>query len=839
MQESQNNFSGGLNNRYPAHLIPDGFNSTAQNVDLSYRDLRSDKGTGTDNFDPSGSQHYYEAASAWVGETGFSTTQYSSINLTNQTTHTITANTTVSDPVTVGLGSTLQVSSNTLTVQLKTDGLEVANSFLEYADDLYISRDSYSFSATAITNANNVCEITVDSDDIGKFHEGDEVFGSQFSDLSLITEVNKSINKITLNKEALSTSTSTINLSANASAIRFVDGDTTSSRVIGVDIPSPSFSFGKNTFGTSGYSNKWVSQAFPIPFQYGISALDSTDIESGLSETSDQGAIREIALSQDSPVNIDIDGLAQGKYFIYRIGDTSAVYKLLEYFYQIPSDASFSMASRHSSGYHRLTVTAGSIPTGTQYALRWYAADTGDGGSSTNSNYTSTGQTSFTTSSTVDIYTSDASQKLFVEVLVKLPDDSREYVAKSLPLAASAVINDNMKSYIDFRNAQALALFSPFVQSNQPPRNLKFITETNNFFFASREKRLFISRSSQPNVWPIDAFIDFDGKITGLGRRGSELIVFTQFALFRVFGNAFDSMRKVEIATREGIPDNLHKTIKEVKGGLMYANLNGIHYYDGSNVTSLTQSLLENFTLPSGNHSSNLAGTYNDQYFLLADSGLGYKIDMRDNSFKLSRTSLTATNLFYRGATNRLYTNDAILGLGSNLEYTVQTRDFTGGQITSPKLLSALTINADSFTGSITPVVDGVEQTSETVSFTSQGLNRKVYVSNPLQGEKFAVKIASTSGELNEVGVEHLDPSQNALSRFDSITIKYTGTPSFSVKIDDTEKIASTALPSFTGDVAEKTYYFPAMTEGTVPHLIGVETETNKIVSYSYESERI
>ena len=66
-----------------------------------------------------------------------------------------------------------------------------------------------------------------------------------------------------------------------------------------------------------------------------------------------------------------------------------------------------------------------------------------------------------------------------------------------------------------------------------------------------------------------------------------------------------------------------------------------------------------------------------------------------------------------------------------------------------------------------------------------------------------------------------------------------TGTPSFSVKIDDTEKIASTTLPSFTGDVAEKTYYFPAMTEGTVPHLIGVETETNKIVSYSYESERV
>ena len=81
--EIQNNFSGGLNNRYPAHLIPDGFNSTAQNVDLSYRDLRSDKGNGTDSFDPAGSRFFYEAASSWIGSTGFSSAQFAEINLSN------------------------------------------------------------------------------------------------------------------------------------------------------------------------------------------------------------------------------------------------------------------------------------------------------------------------------------------------------------------------------------------------------------------------------------------------------------------------------------------------------------------------------------------------------------------------------------------------------------------------------------------------------------------------------------------------------------------------------------------------------------------------------------
>ena len=849
--EIQNNFSGGLNDRYPAHLIPDGFNSISENVDLSYRDLRPDKGTGTDPFDPAGSRFFYEAASSWVGASGFSSAQYNEINLSNSANQTISTNTVVADPVTVNIGSTLTVSSGTLTVESQGSGFEVANSFVEYADDLYVSRSGYSFTANSILNtgANGVCEIVFVSNEVGKFHIGDEVYGSQFSELTLITDINKATGELTLSKPALVTTSSQTNLQANATGIRYMDGNISTSLVIGVDIPTPSFEMSIPTGTFDGYSKNWISSSFPIPFQYGVSALDNTGIESGLSESSDQGAVNILNLSdannRSKPLEVNITGLQVGKYFLYRIGDTSAVYKLLEYIYQTPVNTTFNFGVRGAGTgvpgtAQRLSITTTDMPIGTQYAVRWYAATAASKASATSSDFTTTGTTPFTTGTTIDLYTNAATDDYFIEILVKFENDEREYVAGAgLIENTQALTNGNLSTYLDFRNAQTLALFSPFTQSNQPPRNLKFITEVNNFFFAAVEKRLYISRSGQANVWPIDAFIDFDGKITGLGRRGSELIVFTQFALFRVFGNAFDSMRKVEIPTREGIPDDLHLTIAEVKGGLIYANLNGIHYYDGSSVQQLTRSLVETFTLPSGNYSSNLAGTYDDQYFLLADAGLGYKIDMRDGAFKLSRTTLNASNLFYRGATNRLYTGDAIFGLGSNLQYTVQTRDFTGGQVTATKLLSAITINADSFTGSFTPVVDGIEQSSETVNFSSQDLNRKVYLSNPLPGKKFAVKIISTTGELNEVGVEYQDPSQSSLSRFDSITIKYTGTPSFSVKIDDTEKIASTTLPAFTGDVSEKTYYFPAMTEGTVPHLVGVETETSKIVSHSYESERV
>mgnify|MGYP001336136200 CR=1 FL=1 len=847
--EIQNNFSGGLNNRHPAYFLPEGYSPDLQNPDLSFRDLRPDKGTGIDNFDSAGSQYFYEAASAWVGASGFSTAQFVAVNLSNSNNQTISVNSTAADPVIVGIGSTLTVNSGvTMTVESQGDGFGVANSFVEYADDLYISRSGYNFTSTNIANVNNLAEITYASEDAGKFHIGDEIIATEIATGSLITAINKSTQKIILDQLALSTSSSSQTLSANSSPIRFMDGDITESQVIGVDIPRPTFSFALNSISTNGYSHNWISSAFPVPFQYGLSEIDATGIESGLSETSPSGSILELSQGTDfrkKAINIELGNLTTGKYFIYRIGDTSAVFKLLEYFYQKPTNVTFSFGARNSTtGAHLFTVTDSSavMPANTQYALRWYAAAAASKASSVNSStdLLPTGTTTFTSSLTQNIFTNNTSQKLFVEVLVKLSGDTREYVAGSCTIDGTSAVSTNaFSSYIDFKNAQTLALFSPFEQSNQPPKNLKFITEANNFFFASIEKRLYISRSGQPNVWPIDAFIDFDAKITGLAKRGSELVVFTQFALYRVFGNAFDSMRKVEIPTREGIPDELHRTISEVRGGLIYANLNGIHYYDGSSVQSITQNILETFSLPSSNFDKNVAGSYNDQYYLLADSGIGFKVDLRDGAFKITKTTLTANNLFYRGATNRLYTDTAIIGLGNDLAYVAQTRDFTGGQITSEKLLTAFFINADSFAGTLTPVVDGSEQSSEAVTFSSQNVNRKFYLSNPIPGEKFAVKINGTSGKVTEVGVEYQDPSQFNLSRFDSVSIKYTGTPTFSVKIDDVEKIASTTLPSFTGDVSERTYYFPAMTEGTVPHLIGVETETNKIVSYSFNSEAI
>ena len=844
--EKQVSFEQGLNNRNPAFSLPEGFSPSIKDADLSFSDLRPEKGKGTDTFDPAGSRFFYEAASAWVGATGFSTAQYSSINLTGSSTQTISSDTSVEDPVVVGLGSTLTVSSNTLSVFSVADGFETANAFVEYADDLYVSRNGYDFTATNIANVGNVAEITYSSDDTGKFHIGDVITGPQIDTDSTVTDINKSINKITLSKAALTTSSATNNLSGEAVAIRFMDGNIGSSFGVGVGVPEPTFELENDGSGSvDGYSYRFISSQFPIPFQYGISALDNTDIESGLSEPSSQGQINSLVDSssnngRSTAIKIDIGNVDPGKYFMYRIGDTSAVYKLLDSLYIRPSTTEFAFGT-FATNKTTLTITDSGMPTGSTFAIRWSSATSGSKASGTSSgDKTTEGTTAFSAGPTIDLFHTANTEKFFTEILVKFLNDSREYVIASCVLdTASGVTNANMSQYVDFKNARALPLFSPFSAANQPPRNLQFMTEVNNFFFAAREKRLFLSRSSQPNVWPIDAFIDFDAKITGLGRRGSELVVFTQFALFRVFGNAYDSMRKVEIPTREGIPDNLYQVITEVKGGIIYANLNGIHYYDGSGVQNLTKGLIENFTLPSPNFSSNVAGTVDDQYYLVASSGDGYKIDMRNNGMRISRTSLNATNLFFRGATNRLYTEDGIVGIGNNSSMTAQTREFVSGDVNQSKIMTGIIINADNFTGTLTPVIDGVEETTEAFTFTNQDLNRSLYLSVPTPGERIAIKIEMTGGELNEIGAKYEDPRQYSLARYDSITVKYTGSPSFSVKIDEVEKISTTALPASTDKVSERIYYFPAMTEGYIPHFISNEDETNKIVGYTFASENI
>lgn len=861
MQEAQTIFGAGLNNRLPAHSLPDGFSQEVKNADLTHGDFRPEKGELVSSTDPGGSQYYYEAGGSWVGGAGFTNLTFTSFTLpaynpsgtnivfvcTANNTNTTGADVTYAGPITVPLNTTLQISNSaavaagnnyTLAVEETAQGFANANKFIEYADDLYISRDGFTVIASAIENtgANGVCEITVSSADFGKFHPGDVVQsnGNELESGSFITSINTGNNKITLNRPALSVvTTSNTNLEVSANPTRIMDGDLTESFQVGVQIPEPDFTF-ENVGSASGYSaKKWIANTTPpVPLRYAVSRLDDTGVESGMSTPSSVGAITHT--SENHPLGVTISNLDKGKYFLYRIGDTSSIFKLLDYYYHNTSLA-FSFAGQ--SGV--LSITNTGMPVGTAYALRWFALDDASSKAAKDSTSTKTtnGVTDFAASTNITLYKNQPGDEFYLQVLAKFPDDDREYTIAWLQTNGTGNQATDY-GYLDFKNSRSLSPLAPYEEAGLPPKNIKFLTEVNNFFFAAVDKVLFVSRRSQPNLWPNDAFITFDSFITGLGRRGSELVVFTQFSVYRVFGNSYDSMRKVQIPTTEGLSDGLDRTIAETRGGLLYANGNGIHYYNGAEIKTITKNLVADFALPSATKKANIAGVIDDQYYLLAGAGTtGWKLDLRDGFPKLSKTSLVATNLHYRGLTNRLYSPTGIIGEGADLSFEFQSKDFIGGDLNAEKIYRSIIVSGADFTGSITPVVDGVEQTATSLSSVTD-LDRKIYLSSALRGNRMSVKITGT-GKLQLVGVDSDMADSFRLSRFDSVTVKYVGTPSLSVKVDGVEKIASTTLSSPTGIEGEATLYFPAMTEGVIPHLVATETEANRIISFQYGAEAV
>ena len=864
MQEKQTLFSGGLNNRLPAHMIPDGFSQDVKNADLTHGDFRPEKGEGTDSSDPAGSQYYYEAGGSWVGGAGFNTTDYGGLTFTNggaagSTTlicqgGTNDQNVTVSGPITVPLNHTLQISNTTnvsannlytLTVEESSQGFATATKFVEYADDLYISRDGFTVTTagTHITNVGQTgpCQIEVALNDLFKFHIHDEVTsnGGEIPEGSLVTDINTANNKITLSKRATSTASVATAINVNCVPTRIMDGDLGESFQVGAEIPTPGYVF-SDASASSLIGKNWVSgNTLPIPFRYALSFLDNTGVESGLSTPSGIGNATP-ATGQSTPLEINFTNIGQGKYLIYRIGDTSSVFKLLEYHYHNASAGATGTGVSSSPFTYTVTITDTGMPTETQYALRWYARNaTSKAAKNQTDDKTSSGQTDFATSTNPVVYRNANADEFYIHVLCKIKGDTREYVLVSFETSGgSTTTGSDQFDYIDFQQAGQLAPLAPYESSGLPPKNIKFLTEVNSFFFASIDKILFISRKNQPNLWDLDATLTFDSQITGLGRRGSELIVFTQFGVFRVFGNAYDDMRKIQIPTKEGIPNGLHKTIAETRGGLVYANNNGLHYYNGSGIITITKNLVDSFTLPATSKTSNIAGVVDDQYFLLGPtSTTGWKLDMRDGSFRLSKTTLTANNLHYRGLTNRLYTSTGVIGIGSDLNAELQSKDFAGGDLNQEKFFQSIIISGTDFNGTVTPVIDGVNQTAFTISTTAD-LDRRLYLSDATRGNIMSVKTSGT-GTIQEIGVDSIMANALQLSRFDSITFTYTGTPSVSVKIDGSASIASTTLSAPTGGEGQATLYFPAMTEGVVPHVFATETEANRITNYSIASEAI
>ena len=879
--ETQTDFSGGLNTRLPAHRIGANQVTELQNADLSFGDLRGEFGSNS-----GGEQSFfYEAGNVWISPTGFSGAATiidwpygDSSGASGDTPINSNTNYFSGSPLArIKSGVTLTIASGVkVTIYQKTQGIHGANSYVEYNDDLFIGRSPFEITATTTANSSTLTT----GDDTYKIQVGDELVNNDattyLNDNVFVTATGST--SVTLSETAVASGTDK-SYTIQPIISKFLDGNTVNSFRVGVNKPTPSLGFSQLTgqTRTSSHSTAWYGTTDPIPFQYGLSAYDKTGVESTISDLTDSniGAVGGASFltqsnENDDPQKITIQNITRsstsdtsysdGRYALYRVGGTSAIIKRLDNLFL---DSSLTITATKSN--NDLTVTLASARDAFQYKVVWYVYNGGnyryynsntgyidpyDASPDGTEVYSQSGETEYLNPSgsslAFTLNGEGATHNVDLLIYMKIPGEAieREYVCKTVNFANTNITTGNDPTYVfdylDFQRADALVDIQPIEEKVTPVKGLQGLTESSNLFYGFKDNRVYVSDYGNPNSWPESGFLDFDQNITGFGKLGSELVVFSEYGIYRVFGSDPSLLKKVQIPTTEGVKSGASKTITQFQNGLIFAGLNGICFYNGQSVSRVTQNILDTFSLPNATASNNCGGYYEDTYYLLGSSGTGYKLDFKRGAL-LSRTTMNASTLYFKGSDNILYADTGKIGdpTGTRSNFTVTTRKFSAGDINEEKVYYSVKLTGESFSGTVNVLVDGTQTDTFSVSSVTD-LDRTFYVSSPRQGNGIQVQLSNCSGQINRIVVNYDSYASLTDALFDSVTVKYIGTPTVAVDIDGTNKITATALSEPTGAVGEAKLYFPAMSNGVVPHLRETNNESSgRVLSYQYSASPV
>lgn len=371
--------------------------------------------------------------------------------------------------------------------------------------------------------------------------------------------------------------------------------------------------------------------------------------------------------------------------------------------------------------------------------------------------------------------------------------------------AVSSGTIEGTSDFLDvFPNGLSSGAISDSGAEEGVPTYLKFLRESNNFFFAvgtestpnnryastnKADSYLFISEYNNPRSWPLSGYLEFDSSITGLASYPGELIAFTEGGVYRVTGSRFDQMRKTKLATTEGLPNNQDRSLALVNRYLCWVSQTGICIYNGESVTNITRGRLENFNLAG---SSVHAGQFEDVYYVVDSSETGYSVDFSLEGFPVSRIDLTEGNtttpsnsanpaqvlppvLVYRPSVNRLYSRRGVIeGVSTRNFWSYKTRAFDGGAFGSIKLVRNLTVNGTG-SGKIQIYLDGKPvfknssnvATPKTISITDSTTSTRteparVYVpatSDTIYGlsvaDVWSVEITDWNGRIDWIDTEY------------------------------------------------------------------------------------
>ena len=258
MIQEQSSFGGGLNTLLPGNRLPDGASQSLIDAEVYDDTIRQAETFGGDG---GGQRFFYEAGETWVGSAGFGNTAQA-VQLIVSSNTSSSGNAEYTSPLIVNPGIVYTVTSgDVITIQDQVKGLFQANSFVEYSEDLYIGRDSYSIKVAANgVNAGNKT-LQLESGDVDKVHVGDRLVANEsvIPNGAIITSIIAASNQIVIDVTPSTVSSTTL-LVVDSTPIRILDGNLNSTFRMGLEVPEPIISFrqvGTNADRTNSHTSLW------------------------------------------------------------------------------------------------------------------------------------------------------------------------------------------------------------------------------------------------------------------------------------------------------------------------------------------------------------------------------------------------------------------------------------------------------------------------------------------------------------------------------------------------------------------------------------------------------
>jgi len=158
--------------------------------------------------------------------------------------------------------------------------------------------------------------------------------------------------------------------------------------------------------------------------------------------------------------------------------------------------------------------------------------------------------------------------------------------------------------------------------SGPAPLDLQYLTEAYAMLFAAQGSKLRFTPIGDPNSWPEEFFLNFDGPITGIANVTAGLVVCTTFKSHIVTGTGPLSLAQDILSTDQGCLS--HYSVQVREGTAVWVSSDGICQSSGNRVEVVSKNALGKINLSPVD-----SIIYDEVYYVLESTGNALLLDYR------------------------------------------------------------------------------------------------------------------------------------------------------------------------------------------------------------------